>query len=299
MIFLICLLIAVAVFGVVYELMTAKARASAGIGPMATGQEVWTEPFKRQRQSVAVKLDSLGVRMPVGMFFTLSVLSGIVVLTIGLAIRIPVGFALAFAAVGAYLPSMWLNGALERKSRDLAKELPPVAEDLAGALRVRRAVRPAIEEVKTALELVNPQSALAAEFGRVLADIEIAGGSVPVALQKLQDRSPNADLSRLAGMLMAFHAAGADMLDILADKAKGMRAILEQQSEMKSLLSEQRMVQKVAPLMVILTYFFLNSDAAVRKFQASTAGQLLVLVVVGAMALGYFIIQTMIKDAEP
>jgi len=297
MVLLIALLAGAAVFVLARWLIVERAPVAVP-APAGTLVPEAVKPARRG-QRVEEKLDTIGVRMSATTFALLRLVVGVVLLILALVAQVPVGFALVLGAVGSFLPLWWLGWEIDRQARLLAQELPGAAEDIAGALRVQRSVRPALQDVSAALKRVNPGSLLAREFDRVLVDTEAAGGAIEVGLQRLQERARNQDLVRLAGTLLVFQRAGPDMLDILASKATETRANLEMRAEIQTSLSEQRFLMQITPLLAVGAYFFLSSDPLVHQFQRSLAGQILILLVAGAMGLGYLIVQSMIQDAEP
>ncbi|MEM3790544.1 MAG: hypothetical protein QW260_05615 [Thermoproteota archaeon] len=253
-------------------------------------------PTPQKRRSLEVRLQALHLNISAQAFYLICIIFASLGLALSILVGLPMLFSLGIAAGSAFLPFIYLSMREEAVSRRLAQELPSALEDLASAMRVRASVPAALREVQRVCAQ-NPGSILALELERVLADSEAQG--MERALLALQERSSSPELSRLAGVLLAFHQAGPDMLDLLLAQAERLRNVLKLQAEIRSSVSEHRLTLRLAPLMAVITYFFLTTDPSVRAFQRSLAGQILVALVAGIMALGYFVIRTQIQDAEP
>lgn len=295
--FLIGCIVGIAVF-VLLNYLLVERRA---VVPLPAGVEAVERPapYSPSRRRIEERLDTIGMKMSPTSFRVLQVAIGVGAMILALIARAPFVLSLIAFAVGMYLPVWWVGWEEERLNRLLASELPGASEDIAGALRVHRAVRPALQEVRDSLRAVNPSSVLARELDRVLVDTELAGGAVEVGLLNLQKRASNPDLQQLAGTLLVFHRAGPDMLEVLAEKARTARANLELQAEIRSSLSEHRFLLRITPLLSLGAYIFLNRDPLAREFQGSAVGMILLVFVAGMMAVGYLMVQSLIQDAEP
>ncbi|MGB9724117.1 MAG: type II secretion system F family protein [Chloroflexia bacterium] len=267
-------------------------RARPGPLPASVGP---FRPRAIRRRALSSRLEALHIS-PSG-FYLLSTFCALLGLGIGVLFGLPILFALALAGLGALLPTAYLSIREEAQARELDRELPAALEDLAGTMRVRASTADALREVARVCRQGNPTSPLARELDHLLADAEVQG--MERALLALQERAPSPDLARLAGMLLAFHQAGPDMLDLLAEQARRLRSTLQLQAEIRANISEHRLTMRLAPLLAAFTYFFLTTDPSVRAFQRSVLGQALALVVAGIMFLGYLVIRTQIQDAEP
>ncbi len=133
--------------------------------------------------------------------------------SIGLALRVFLGFAMGFG--GVY---MWVNSKAKARMKRLEEQLPDAIELMVRSLRVGHPLVSAISIV--AKEVADP---LGTEFG-VIADEAAYGRNISESVQAFAERMDNQDLRFLAVAVNIQQSSGGNLAEILDGLAKVIRA---------------------------------------------------------------------------
>ncbi len=300
--FLIGLLTAILIVVIVYQLTLGirftRSHRAAQLDQIAGGSAGAPESLgsPREPNSLKDRLRAAGVNLgenaEVGwtlLRVTMAVLLAVVVLVIGL----PPLVALLAAFGGYLLPQLWLDGETVRRARAIEQELPDALGDLIALLRVTPSIRNALEETRALLAKSNPKSPLAQEFQWTLEDLS-AGEEE--AFRRLALRAATPALAMFAFALAVFVRSGGDYLNALEAQARGIRQTLEARGSAQAEAADAMMTVKVIPAILLLILVMFMQDPFFRSFYFTFGGQLLLLGVLGSMAIGYSVVQSIVAE---
>lgn len=299
--FLIGLLTAILVVVIVYQLTLgvrfARSRRAAQL-EIVSGQAAVPEAVAggREARTLSDRLKAAGLNLGERaetsyalLRITAAILAAVVVLILGL----PPAMALVAGAAGFYLPQLWLAGETARRSAQIEKELPDALGDLIALLRVTPSIRSALEGTRQLLAQTNPKSPLAQEFQWTLEDLQ-AGEET--AFRQLAERAASPALAMFAFALAVFVKSGGDYLSALQAQARGIRQTLEARGTAQAEAADAMMTVKVIPAILLLVLVMFMQDPFFRSFYFTFAGQLLLLGVLGSMAIGYSVVQSIVAE---
>jgi tight adherence protein B len=299
--FLIGLLTAILVVVIVYQLTLgvrfARSRRAAQL-EIVSGQAAAPEAVAASRaaRTLGDRLKAAGLNLGERaetsyalLRITAAILAAVVVLVLGL----PPAMALVAGAAGFYLPQLWLAGETARRSAQIEKELPDALGDLIALLRVTPSIRSALEGTRALLAQTNPKSPLAQEFQWTLEDLQ-AGEEV--AFRQLAERAASPALAMFAFALAVFVKSGGDYLSALQAQARGIRQTLEARGTAQAEAADAMMTVKVIPAILLLVLVMFMQDPFFRSFYFTFTGQLLLLGVLGSMAIGYQVVQSIVAE---
>ncbi len=161
-----------------------------------------------------------------GIFLMLS----IVLAPLGTPIALLVG-----AAVGFFLPRIWLGRRRASRLNAFNKQLPDTITLIANALRAGSSFLQAIEMVVR--ESTPP---VTVEFGRVIREVNL-GLAFDVALENMVRRVRSDDLELLATAITIQHQVGGNLAEILDSIAFTIRERVRIKGEIRTLTAQQRM----------------------------------------------------------
>jgi len=219
-------------------------------------------------------------------------------LIIALAFRLPGLIFIAAAVAGWLTPLAWLNQRQKARELSIDDDLPAALSGLAATLAMSQNLS---EALQSAAEAVSPPGTdaprlLAIELHRTAAVIA-SGGDVTAALLDLQKRSPSPTLAMLAFNLRVYATSGGGKFTRqVIDTAGRVRHMLEGRKRAKAFAgSANSIVLMIIGLTVILAILAFQ-DPSFAAFYRSTTGAIVILVVAGVMALGYWFMRGLIED---
>ena len=119
--------------------------------------------------------------------------------------------------IGVFLPTMWLKRAVRRRQNRVRKDLPDALDMLSVCAQAGLGFDQSLQRVSE-----NWKTALSAEFGRVVGEMEM-GVSRQAALRNLADRLSIPELSSFAAVIIQSDQLGMSIADTLQAQAEQMR----------------------------------------------------------------------------
>jgi tight adherence protein B len=139
------------------------------------------------------------------------------------------------AAIGFFLPRMWLGRRRASRLSAFNKQLPDTITLIANALRAGSSFLQAIEMV-----VREAQPPVTVEFGRVVREVNL-GLAFDVALDNMVRRVRSDDLELMATAIGIQHQVGGNLAEILDSIAFTIRERVRIKGEIRSLTAQQRM----------------------------------------------------------
>ena len=155
------------------------------------------------------------------------------------------------AAVGFFLPRMWLGRRRASRLKAFNKQLPDTITLIANSLRAGSSFLQAIEMV-----VREAQPPITVEFGRVVREVNL-GLAFDVALDNMVRRVRSDDLELMATAITIQHQVGGNLAEILDSIAFTIRERVRIKGEIKTLTAQQRMSGYVVAGMPIFLAGFL------------------------------------------
>jgi tight adherence protein B len=139
------------------------------------------------------------------------------------------------AAVGFFLPRMWLGRRRAGRLNAFNKQLPDTITLIANALRAGSSFLQAIEMV-----VREAQPPITTEFGRVVREVNL-GLAFDVALENMVRRVRSDDLELMATAITIQHQVGGNLAEILDSIAFTIRERVRIKGEIRALTAQQRL----------------------------------------------------------
>jgi tight adherence protein B len=164
------------------------------------------------------------------------------------------------AAIGFFLPRMWLGRRRASRLNAFNKQLPDTITLIANALRAGSSFLQAIEMV-----VREAQPPITVEFGRVVREVNL-GLAFDVALENMVRRVRSDDLELMATAITIQHQVGGNLAEILDSIAFTIRERVRIKGEIRTLTAQQRMTGYVVAgmpiglmvLMMVIAPTFMN-----------------------------------------
>lgn len=150
---------------------------------------------------------------------------------------------LIFAALGFFLPTLWLRRRMHHRQHEIRRELPDALDMLTIGVEAGLAFESALLKVGERWD--NP---LTQEFRRAVAEMRV-GTARDVALKRMADRSGVQELSTFVAVLVQSNRLGVSIADVLHSQAAEMRIKRRQQAEERA---RQAGVKMVFPLVFLI-----------------------------------------------
>ncbi|HXG42067.1 MAG TPA: type II secretion system F family protein [Dehalococcoidia bacterium] len=160
----------------------------------------------------------------------------------------PIGLAaaLAAAAVGYVLPSLYLGLLQQRRLRRIERQLPEALSIMANALRAGFGFLQAME---AAARRLSPP--LGPELGRALQDANL-GASVEDALRSLVQRCHSYELELVVTAVLVQREVGGNLAEILDNTARTIRERERIRGQIRTITTMQRWEGNVAALVPVV-----------------------------------------------
>ncbi|MGZ6273154.1 MAG: type II secretion system F family protein [Candidatus Limnocylindrales bacterium] len=139
------------------------------------------------------------------------------------------------AAVGFFLPRIWLGRRRAGRLTAFNKQLPDTITLIANSLRAGSSFLQAIEMV-----VREAQPPITVEFGRVVREVNL-GLAFDVALENMVRRVRSDDLELMATAITIQHQVGGNLAEILDSIAFTIRERVRIKGEIRTLTAQQRM----------------------------------------------------------
>ncbi|MFN2240687.1 MAG: type II secretion system F family protein [Anaerolineae bacterium] len=198
--------------------------------------------------------------------------------------------ALVMAAVGLFLPTIYVRSRQTRRLRKFDSQLPDVLDHLQGSLRAGYGLLQAVEWI--ARQLPNPAGL---EFDRVVREVQLGRGLME-ALESMVRRIPSDDLSLIVTAIKIQYEVGGSLAEILEIVAHTIRERVRIMREINVLTSQQRYsgyVLIIMPIALALFLILINPEYEMRLFEPGPT----LCIPIGAavlMFLGYIIMRRIV-----
>lgn len=248
-------------------------------------------------KSLPAQLQAAGINLgnnPEMAFWLISSIMGATVLGLLVLTNMPLPLAALGGGVGFYLPRWYLKRRAGQRGREIDGELPKALGYVIAHLRTDPSVLEALTTAATLLSTGGRRSPLAEELSRTVGERRALG--VEGALRALQERSPSPSLSMLAFALQIFHRAGGEYTRTLGEQADGIRTIIEARGEARASAADALLAAKAIPVILFGVLILMLQDPEYAAFYSSFIGQLLLIVAIGLMGLGYLLMESMVQE---
>jgi Flp pilus assembly protein TadB len=251
------------------------------------------EPGPSRARSLKERLEAAGLGMDPGTFWLVSGALGVIGLVAGVALQLPAAFTLILVGVGGYGPSWWLSGQERSRGRKIDLEMPGAIDAIIATMRVQPDVAEALRGVADVLS-TGKESLVAGEFR--LAVAQARARSLQQALEDLQARSPSPGLRMLGFALSVYARTGGDFVELLGRQVELTRDLLAARSEANISATDALLAARAIPAILAFVVLGLLQDPEFGTFYRSMAGQVVLGGTVLSMAVGYFLMRSMVEE---
>lgn len=243
-------------------------------------------------ENIARELASANLKLTVSEFLTFTLLCtlGVGMLAYLLYYR-SIIMGIAGAAVGFYLPRLWVKVAQQRRLKAFNSQLADAITLLANSMRSGYSLFQAMDTV--AREMPPP---ISEEFSRVVYEVGI-GLPIQQALNNMVRRVKSDDLDLMATAIIIQHEVGGNLADILDTINETIRERVRIQGEIRALTAQQRLTGYIIgflPFGLALVIYLINRSYITNLF-ADPCGLILIGVGIFMMITGFFLIRNIIK----
>lgn len=203
--------------------------------------------------------------------------------------------ALAAAGLVFYIPTGWLDDKVKSRGREIDKLLPLAVGRITAGLLAGGSVQDVLEEVGNSLSVEGPNP-LTPEL--LLTAAELRTKNRDDALAGLATRSPSTSLANLAYLLEGYlQSGGPAYARVLAQIAQKIQQILVARSRSQAKAGDAMVSAKIIPGVLALILVYLGQDPTIRASLTALPVQIVIAIGIGSMALGYFLMRSMIMEA--
>jgi len=205
-------------------------------------------------------------------------------LLVGAWMPLVLGLAVTLAAFMA--PAWYIDSRGRARVRAIEGELPMALGRIASLVEIQPDIAQVLSITADSLA-VGGTGPLADELRRTVADYRNQGIE---ALQHLERRAATP-----AAALRVYATAGGEFAPVLSAAADRAGQLAAGRNEAISRAGGARMTAILIPCLLAFVGLFVLRDPQVRAFYTSLPGQVLALLVIGAMAAGYQVIEGMVE----
>ena len=301
---LIALTVGLAVFLLAYQIIyrshATASRARQGLAE--TMQAANAGPgLEVDTQSPEYKLAQAGVRTktPDLTWALLHWLPPLAAPAILLVVGFPISIVLAGALVGYFAPRQWISGRIKDRGLRMDEEIPKACARLLAVLRASPAIDRALLEVADTFEMESGgPTPLSTEFRQTAAEMAASTVGREKALQDLQKRAPSTSLANLGLLLERMAQTGGDRFyNVFEEASHNVQSILEARQRARAKAAGQMQAAQYIPGILALVLFYFINDPTFRQSFKMLHVQLVLAGAVLMMAVGYFVMEQMAKDA--
>ena len=278
-----------------------RLRASITPAPQRGLEEYFTRPDESEEADASLHIDrnavilaSLGLpsdpRYLTAIRALATIVPALIILLMGLPVTLAAGAALlSFMIGGSFLEGRWKQFQIK-----VEEELPTFVAQLAGTLQVTESPVVALGEV---LESLPQKSPLRMWMSRFAAGLRLQG---PRYVETVQDSaaeiSPSLALTIFLIGRMA-ETGGGRFADAFTTVAEELSAILEARAVASSKAASARQnVHMLIGILAFIAVMMFRNEQVLRGFQNASV-QLVALVSLVVMAMGYMLMNSMINEA--
>jgi tight adherence protein B len=199
-------------------------------------------------------------------------------------------FGLIGAAVGLYLPVIFIKGTRARRQRRLAEQLPDALDFLTRILRAGHSLSTGLQMMGD--ELPEP---IAGEFRRCY-DQHSLGQSIEDALREMAGRIDSSDFAFFVTAVLIQRQTGGNLSEVLANIAKMVRSRIHLQQHVKAITAEGRLTGYILfalPIVLFVVSYALNPGYAGMLVNTDT-GQMMLLAAGSMQLIGLYFIRRIV-----
>ena len=242
-------------------------------------------------EKLDVKLERAGLPVSPGEFLVASVLSAIAAGIAGGTFFSNIVFALVVAAVGAFVPHVFLTVRMRQRGKRLQAQLADILMVLASSLRAGHSFFQAVDLVSK--EVGEPAST---EFKRVVTEVRL-GRSVDDAMNALAERVGSDDFKWAMLAVNIQRQVGGNLAEVLDQVADTLRERETIRRQIQTLAAEGQLsivILTALPILVALYMFKVSPDYISLLF-TTTVGIIMTAVAAGLMCVGVFWMRKVVK----
>jgi tight adherence protein B len=201
--------------------------------------------------------------------------------------------SLVAAAVGLFVPILWLRRKQSKRAAAFEAQLPEAIDMLVNALQAGYSLQAAMEFVGR-----ETPAPLGPEFARFY-DEQRLGMEVRMALLRMQERIGTIDARMFVTSLLIQRETGGNLGEVLTNLATLMRERVTFRGQLATLTAEPKMSAKVLaslPLAVVLIIGAIN-PSFMRPLIETSLGHKLIAYAAASVLVGYFVMSR-IADVE-
>jgi tight adherence protein B len=202
----------------------------------------------RFSRSLATSLVGADISLRVTEFILIVLGAGLVGFIVGM-VRGSVLLGIGLAAIGAYLPIIWLRLRVRRRQRAMTEQLPDFLTLLVGALRAGYGLTQALEML---VEQTPPPTSV--ELGRVMRAVGL-GLPVQQALSDMAERVGTDDVELVVTAVTVQYDMGGNLAETLEVIGETVRDRIRMKREIRVLTAQQRMTGYVLAVLPIAVGF--------------------------------------------
>ncbi len=250
------------------------------------------------RRPIEDQIAAAGLSLTATTFSLIRVAGAGLGLLLVLVFRLPGLILIAAVIAGWIAPIAWLNQRQKARALSIDDDLPAALSGLAATLAMSQNLSEALQSAADAVSPPGDEAPqlLALELRRTAAMLA-SGSDLAAALLDLQKRSSSPTLAMLAFNLRVYATSGG---------GKFTRQVIETASRVRNMLEGRKRAKAFAGSAnsIVLMIIGLTAALAIMAFQdpsfaafyRSTTGAMVILIVAGVMALGYWFMRGLIED---
>jgi tight adherence protein B len=203
--------------------------------------------------------------------------------------------ALILGGLAGYLPVAWLDNKIVGRAREMDKHLPIAIGRIASGLLAGGSIADVLEKTAGSLDEEGPNPLSGELF---LAAAEVRSKSPAEALRRLAERSPSTSLANLANLLEGYSQAGGEAyLAHLVDTTRRVQQVLVARNRAGARAADALLSTRIIPLMLLVVFLYLTQDPLIRVSLTELPVQMAIGAGISLMAVGYGLMQGMVKEA--
>jgi len=244
--------------------------------------------------SISQQLASADIKLRPGEYITAMVLFAVLGGVLGLVMGRSAIFAIGIAAVGAFLPSVYVKRSRSKRLKEFNNQLSDMLNLMVNGLRAGYSTLMAMEAVSK--ELAPP---IADEFRRVVQEIQL-GIPMEDALEHLLRRIHSDDLDMVITAINVQREVGGNLAEIFDGISHTIRERIRIRGEIQALTAMGRAtawVISLMPVALVGTLFLINRPYIMQFFNPGTRGcgiPMLIIVVIMVTA-GITVVQKIVN----
>ncbi len=208
----------------------------------------------------------------------------------------PGAVALALAGLGYLGPGILLDWQRKKAISSIDEDLPDLLTSLSASARISADIAALLHGAAQDLAAKGENRPLT----RLLADAAARARSAGAeqALLWLEAQSPSPTLKALAFRLRVYARTGGTLADVLEESARRQRRRLEGVARARAKASSALGLANLLALMSVFAVGVIFMSPQGREFYTSQMGQIVLVVLVGVMMMGRYVIYDMVEDVR-